>query len=172
MFVEKDWILGDEKNVWQPIVLAGLNLLQKGEIQLLRLPNYMVSPPGNSKRCLADFQKNPQFTKKAWWLCSCIGNRIPDIKDPVSLFGIENIELCNHQPAIYCLNSSLCLWTNNPFLIKKSFWEEEISSIAREDPNGQDKAWFEHHYRPIWKKRPFRVGVPYRGIFQHKEIDG
>lgn len=157
LFLEHDWELIENQKTVSSQLQEGLNMLENGyDIMRYRSrsnPGYPVHSmryKGKELEYYDTWHKvhAPQLLESMYWL------------DPAASFP-DKIQKSGN---FFVTTSRWANWTNNPFLLKKSFFKKNIQKIAEKSEH------FERDIAEWWVQQNFRIAQG-EGLFMHNDID-
>lgn len=157
LFLEHDWELIENQKTVSSQLQEGLNMLENGyDIVRYRSrsnPGYPVHSMRHKGKELEYYDtwhkvNAPQLLESMYWL------------DPAASFP-DKIQKSGN---FFVTTSRWANWTNNPFLLKKSFFKKNIQKIAEKSEH------FERDIAEWWVQQNFRIAQG-EGLFMHNDID-
>lgn len=156
LFLEHDWELIEKQETVYTQLKSGLNLLNKGFFVVRYrsrknpgFPLHSLKHKGNELNYFDDWHQvtSPHLLESLHWL------------DPA----VEFPDKIQKEGDFFVTTSRWANWTNNPFLIKKDFYLEKITSFAGESVH------FEKNIAPWWVKQDFKIAQS-EGLFMHNDL--
>lgn len=157
LFLEHDWDLIENQKTVSSQLQEGLNMLEHGyDIVRYRsrsTPGYPVHSMRHKGKELEYYDtwhkvNAPQLLESMYWLDPAVS--FPDKIQKSGNFFVTTSRWAN--------------WTNNPFLLKKSFFKKNIQKIAEKSEH------FERDIAEWWVQQNFRIAQG-EGLFMHNDID-
>lgn len=157
LFLEADFRSCKSKTVNNKILDFAASKLQSKQLDVVRLRN--LKNPGHpihwslQKKDGINYNNNSEL-----YLCTHY------LKNPHIVYA-NFIKKINNSPILYEMNSKNCVYTNNPNLTSRSFYEKNILPFAIDGKHLEPEIF---HY---WNNANFKIGIS-SGIFTHVRIDG
>ena len=157
LFLEHDWELIENQKTVSSQLQEGLNMLKHGyEIVRYRSrsnPGYPVHSMRHKGKELEYYDtwhkvNAPQLLESMYWLDPAVS--FPDKIQKSGNFFVTTSRWAN--------------WTNNPFLLQKSFFKKNIQNIAEKSEH------FERDIAEWWVQQNFIIAQG-EGLFMHNDID-
>lgn len=156
LFLEHDWELIENQETTFKRLQSGLNLLNNG-FDVIRFrsrknpgfPLYSKIHQGNELNYYDDWHEctSPHLLESLHWL------------DPAEEFP----DKIQKQDEYFVTSSRWANWTNNPFLINKNFYLENIATFAG------DGLEFEKKIAYWWARQTFKIAQG-EGLFKHNDL--
>ena len=156
LFLEHDWELIENKETVVSQLKSGLDLLNQG-FSVVRyrsrkkpgFPLYSIKNKGKELDYYDDWHKvtSPHLLESLHWL------------DPA----VEFPDKIQKEKDFFVTTSRWANWTNNPFLIKKDFYLERITTFAGESVH------FEKNIAYWWARQSFKIAQG-EGLFMHNDL--
>lgn len=161
LFLENDFRVCTTKDKLYNLLNHALNILKNNEFDVVRLRS--LQNPGHQ------IQHNLLYNKKTfdpsnfahpeqlYLITHCLENPhevVPDL-----------IKKMYNSPLTYLMTSKNCVYTNNPHIIKKSFFAKYIKPFINYGSN------LESQIDPIWPSFNHKIAVT-EGCFTHMRMDG
>ena len=157
LFLEHDWELIENQKTVSSQLQEGLNMLKHGyDIVRYRSrsnPGYPVHSMRHKGKELEYYDtwhkvNAPQLLESMYWLDPAVS--FPDKIQKSGNFFVTTSRWAN--------------WTNNPFLLQKSFFKKNIQNIAEKSEH------FERDIAEWWVQQNFIIAQG-EGLFMHNDID-
>ena len=157
LFLEHDWELIENQQALFSQLEDGMKMLENGydiiRYRSRKNPGYPVHSmrnKGNELNYYDTWHKvtSPQLLESLYWL------------DPAASFP-DKIQKSGN---FFVTTSRWANWTNNPFLLQKSFFKKNIQKIAEKSEH------FERDIAEWWVQQNFRIAQG-EGLFMHNDID-
>lgn len=157
LFLEHDWELIENQKTVSSQLQEGLNMLENGyDIVRYRSrsnPGYPVHSMKHKGKELEYYDtwhkvNAPQLLESMYWLDPAVS--FPDKIQKSGNFFVTTSRWAN--------------WTNNPFLLQKSFFKKNIQNIAEKSEH------FERDIAEWWVQQNFIIAQG-EGLFMHNDID-
>ncbi|MCW4451895.1 hypothetical protein OK344_06690 [Kaistella sp. BT6-1-3] len=156
LFLEHDWeLIKNQKTVFSQLQ-EGLNMLENG-FDIVRYrsrsnPGYPVHSMKHKGKELDYYDtwhkvNAPHLLESLYWL------------DPAEAFP----DKIQKEGGFFVTNSRWANWTNNPFLLKKSFFKKNIQEIAEKSEH------FERDIAEWWVNQNFKIAQG-EGLFMHNDL--
>ena len=155
LFLENDWVCYKTPNSVKKLIDYSINLLENNIFNIVRLRN--LKNPGHPIHSIQHYRSTNKITSELY-LCTHY------LKHPHKRYP-EYISIYNNDPKMYNINSKFCVYTNNPTLMSKKFYEMHIKQFIGLNKN------LEPEIDPYWKGNNFKIGIS-NGLFTHVRIDG
>lgn len=157
LFLEHDWELVENKNTTHQRLKSGLEMLQKG-FHVVRYrsrkkpgyPLYSYIHKGNELNYYDDWHQctSPQLLESLHWL------------DPAERFP----DKIQKDGEYFITTSRWANWTNNPFLLRKDFYLNELAKFSGEGVH------FEKNIAYWWARQNFKIAQG-EGLFKHNDFE-
>lgn len=154
MFLECDWITIKNQNAIKTLIKRAFDLIENEGITCVRLRSF--KNPGHPIHWISHYDSKSMGTEL--YLCTHY------LKNPEIKYK-NNISILSKNPKVYQINSSNCVFTNNPCIIKTSFYKKYISQFIDKHTN------LEPAIDVDWKTKNFKIAIT-NGIFSHVRFDG
>lgn len=158
LFLECDFYLTSSKKDTEHLISLSLNYLQSNTFDIVRLRS--LKNPGHymQARKWAITNMNNFLTPELYLLTYILEN-------PQDVFP-EQIKKISDDPLIYSMTNKHCVYTNNPHIIHRSFYNNYIKPHIKEGSNLEsqiDLTWsFTNNHK---------IAIT-SGLFTHNRIDG
>ncbi len=156
LFLENDWELVEKQETTFKEISKALDLLNEGyDVVRFRsrkkpgYPLYSLAYKGKELEYFDDWHQvtSPHLLESLHWL------------DPAKEFP----DKIQKQGDFFVTTSRWANWTNNPFLVKKSFYLTTLTPFAGEGVH------FEKNIAPWWVKQNFKIAQG-EGLFMHNDL--
>uniref|UniRef100_A0A6C0DIM8 Glycosyltransferase 2-like domain-containing protein n=1 Tax=viral metagenome TaxID=1070528 RepID=A0A6C0DIM8_9ZZZZ len=164
LFLENDFRVCINKEKLYKILDHSLDILKKNEVDVVRLRS--LKNPGHP------IQHN---LYKNMFNLSDVSNNSNDILRQMYLVThyLENPEIIlpdyikkiYENPLTYLMTSKNCVYTNNPHIIKKSFYNQYVKPYVKDGCN------LESEIDTIWSNFQYKIAIT-QGCFTHMRMDG
>ncbi|WP_312389421.1 hypothetical protein [Chryseobacterium sp.] len=157
LFLEHDWELIEDKNFTYSQLSGGLNLLNQGfdvvRYRSRKAPGYPLISIRNKGKELDYYDDwhectSPHLLESLHWL------------DPAAEFP----DKIQKQGDFFVTTSRWANWTNNPYLVKKSYLLEKILPFSGESVS------LERNIAAWWVKQDFKIAQG-EGLFMHNDLN-
>lgn len=157
LFLEHDWELIENQQKLFSQLEDGMKMLENGydiiRYRSRKNPGYPVHSMRNKGNELDYYDTwhkvtSPQLLESLYWL------------DPAESFP----DKIQKSGEFFVTTSRWANWTNNPFLLKKDFFQKNIAEIAMKS------AHFERDIAEWWVQQNFKIAQG-EGLFMHNDID-
>ena len=168
LFLEKDFRLTESITCTFEQLQAGLHLIEDGEADVVKYRSRYNGGKPNYAHILYAGKEETVFERQPNLLC----NFYHWIEHPDRVWP-NQFKVCNKDPLYYCVDSEYCNWTNNPFLIKKSWWFENYMEKFVEmvdPPEGFDLETFMNWHEGAWNDRGWTIAQG-DGMFTHADTN-
>lgn len=154
LFLECDWVLIKNKKATKELINKGIQLIENNNFSVIRLRN--LKNPGHPIHWISHYDSkaiNSELYLTTHYL-----------NEPHKKYH-EQIKKINSNPKIFEISSEFCVYTNNPTIMKKDFYENFIFNYI-------DKhCCLEPAIANDWINKKFKIAIT-NGIFSHERIDG
>ena len=154
LFLENDWIICKKYDSIKKLIDYSIELIKKEKFDVIRLRN--LKNPGHPIHCISHFTN--KSIDSELYLCTHY------LKNPHINYS-NYIKLYNNDPKMYEISSKYCVYTNNPTIISKEFYNNHIKQFIEENKN------LEPEIDPYWRNMNFKIGIS-NGLFTHVRLDG
>jgi hypothetical protein len=154
LFLENDWVICKKYDSIKKLIDYSIELIKNEKFDVIRLRN--LKNPGHPIHCVTHY-RNKSIDSELYLCTHYLKN--PHINYP------DYIKLYNNNPIIYKISSKYCVYTNNPTIISKTFYNKHIKQFIVENKN------LEPEIDPYWKTMNFKIGIT-NGLFTHIRLDG
>jgi hypothetical protein len=155
LFLENDWVCCKTQNSVKKLIDYSINLLENNIFDIVRLRN--LKNPGHPIHSIHHYHSTNKLTSELYLSTHYL-------KHPHKIYP-EYISIYNIDPKMYNIKSTYCVYTNNPTLMSKKFYEMHIKQFICINKN------LEPEIDPYWKRNNFKIGIS-NGLFTHVRIDG
>lgn len=196
LFLEEDFAIRDDHRVRVPSVLGrGMELLRRGEVELLRLrsathpgvPFYPSVWRGREHQLahkLTPYNSHHTYLEARTWLnATAIARLLHPHVWPCAGRGEGEGAAQSRMHAdrrwarearrgetMCCARSSHAGWSNNPILASKAFLLHVLHEVARRDWTRRLEGAI-NNAPHLWSERGYRIAQG-RGLFTHSDVDG
>ena len=155
LFLENDWELICDKQKTQSRLQSGINLLERGDFDVIRYRHRINSGHPNYGFNL----KGRELEQKSHLLESLYFTIDPDIK-----FSKYITKIVEDGEYFYTTMSKYGNFTNNPTLYRREFYLNVVSPFVSEnfEPESKIQSW--------WENQEFKVAQG-EGLFTHNRLD-
>lgn len=157
LFLEHDWELVENASETYHQLSSGLNLLKNQNFKVIRFrsrkkpghPLYSLKYKGKELTYYDDWHKvtSPHLLESLHWL------------DPAEQFP----DKIQKKEDFFVTTSRWANWTNNPFLIQKQFYLDELTPFSGKGVQ------FEKNIAAWWVKQNFKIAQG-EGLFMHHDL--
>jgi len=168
LFLEKDFRLVESLPCALEQIDAGLRLIDAGKAHVVKYRSRYNAGRPNWADILFRGDEESVFERQPNLLC----NFYHWIDEPHKRWP-DQFSVCNEDPTFYCSTSEFCNWTNNPFIIKVSWWMREYYNRhpeIREPPEGFDLETWMNWDADAWNHRGWIIAQG-DGMFKHADLN-
>jgi len=164
LFLEKDFRLVEPLPCVIEQILTGQQLIQQQQAHVVKYrsrynpgrPNWAeVSYKGKEELV---FKRQPNLLCNFYHFVDFPAQRWP-----------QHFRVCNEEPLFFCVDSEFCNWTNNPFMVRTSWWFEnfvtQFDEVREAEPSFNLEGFMNWH-PGAWNDRHFIVAEG-DGLFKH-----
>jgi hypothetical protein len=159
LFLENDFRVCIKKEKLYDLLRHGLNILKNNEVDIVRLRS--LKNPGHQIQYNLyknTFSSNNIINPTELYLVTHFLEE-PHLNLPDYISKIYN------SPLTYLMISKNCVYTNNPHIVKKSFYNQYIKPYVKYGYN------LESQIDPIWYSFQHKIAIT-EGCFTHMRMDG
>ena len=166
LFLECDFCLTSNADTTKYIISQGINYIKSNEFDIIRLRS--LKTPGHpiqhnlfkqNHYCTDDNGMNSLKEDSQLYLITHF------LDNPHEIFP-EQVQKINSSPCIYKMSNKNCVYTNNPTIISRSFYDLFIKQYAI------DGSHVEPQVDMVWPYGVSHTIAVTEGLFTHNRIDG
>lgn len=174
LFLEKDFQLVESLDCVKQQLAEGVRLLEDGTAHVVRFRSRHNPGRPNWARILYAGHEDDVFKSQPNLLCNFFHwIDSPDKRWPKEFYPCGAGKVSDgdgdRSKVFYCSKAYYCNWTNNPFLISKTWWREQYETkfAAFKNVNPYDDLELYMNWEPnSWNDRPWIVAQG-EGVFKH-----
>ena len=180
LFLEKDWQLRPERaDIWRAAMQDAGTLLMRGDVPIVYLRDWTNA---NGTQCIDGRCKLlngtlPSVNMNPCAQMPCMGGLFgagtAGLENATRHGVFRNCSLPGSPVHITCSTSAHIRYTNNPAIIRRDFWIQQVEPWAAQTTNNRWELILGLDVgAETWPAGNFPVAVVSPGLFIHKEIDG